>query len=923
MKPLKLTLNAFGPYVNKTEINFEDFGDNGLYLITGDTGAGKTTIFDALCFALYGNASGSIRKDSKALRSDFASPDNKTYVELEFLNNGDKFFVRRECGYDRINRKGNITQVSEKVELIKPNGEAFSGIAEVNQEIQEILGIDKNQFTQIVMIAQGEFQKFLNSPTKDRKEIFRKIFKTALYDKFQFKLDMLCKSEESNLKFLKEHILDNLKLIITDGLSEDLSNEKEKVLESGNIYLLEDLSSELEKSVKDDEKNIDSNDKILAKMQQEKKEIIEVITEAEILEVDRKNLAILKENLPELEKKAKEDNENYIKEKNNKSRDELAIFIDNLNKNLDNYKLLSELSKIISDKNVEKEKAQNEYSTKNAEYKLSKEKYSKNIADLKTFSKVEVELEKNSTNQQKLSEIMTKIKALSEDFAKYNSKKSEQEEQKVKLENAKSEYDKLHKIADEVYEKFISNQAGFLAKDLKSGERCPVCGSLEHPHLAEILDNEVTKEDNELAKNNAEKAQNICNEELNHYTSIKAELKGLEKHLLDDVQSLLNKKTLDNIEDEICKISKEKEEEIHSLQASAKDLNDQLEKKIQLEKEIKTFEDSQKTIEENLNNLQVQINNLNSEIILNQTKYDENKKNLQYENEEKAREVLSENQDKLDKLKEQLEVLENLKQSSDNELSKTKGQINELTSKVKDKKVIDIEDYRKKEAELSEKIQSFADSKNIIYNRLKTNKRICEDLAKSQEKLKDFSRTIDMLDNLSKTANGKLVGGKARVSFENYVLSAYFSQIVIAANKRFQDMTYGQFELRTSSSKGGLAQTGLDLDVFDAYTAKLRSVSTLSGGESFKAALALSLGLSDIVQQQAGGIKIDTMFIDEGFGSLDPESLEQTMRTLVDLSNNNTLVGIISHVAELREKIDRKIIVNKNQQGSTLKIVLP
>ena len=257
MKPLKLVLNAFGPYADKTEIDFTRFGDCGLYLITGDTGAGKTTIFDALSFALYGQASGSTRNNSQSLRSDFAKENNITYVDLEFLSHGEKYLIHRECAYKKKNKNGNITNISEKAELIRPDKSPLFGLSEVNAELNNILGIDKNQFAQIVMIAQGEFQRFLLAPTKDKEKIFRKIFKTNLYQDFQTKL-----TEKFNQK---NYAKKDLELLLKKDIEDiDATSEKLQALQKeSNIYKLDELLPELESCVKLDEKECRKTEKYL------------------------------------------------------------------------------------------------------------------------------------------------------------------------------------------------------------------------------------------------------------------------------------------------------------------------------------------------------------------------------------------------------------------------------------------------------------------------------------------------------------------------------------------------------------------------------------------------------------------------------------------------------------------------------------
>ena len=916
MKPIKLTINAFGPYVNKTEIDFTKFGENGIYLITGDTGAGKTTIFDALSYALFGAASGSAR-NAQSLRSDFADENNKSYVEFEFLSNGDKYFVRRECAYKRINRNGREVTESEKAELIKPNKETLSRPDEVTSEIENILGINKKQFAQIVMIAQGEFQKFLNAPTKDKEEIFRNIFNTYYYNAFQDKIKNEFANACSEKKTIETRLQENIKKINCSN-NEELAELKAE----NNIYDLVKLLEMLEENVKSDNENLKIYEKQLEKFEKEIPKSAEEIREYELIENDRKTLGILKTELPNLEKKSLENEQKLQALKNQeKDREALAAQISKLELSIPEY---AELAKKTADRDIKKEtlsdlilklKKDEDDLAEKEEQKINSEKR------LKEIENVDVELVNTENKQEKILAQGDSLKTLMKTFGEYTQEKQHQENLEAELKEAANLYEELKKTADEKYNAFFCNQAGFLAKDLKDGDECPVCGAVHHPKKAKLTADVLSKEDVEKSKKDAEIAQKNSLDKSEKLNKLKSNTESLEKQLLKN--ETLKIENLIGFEEKLENAISENSQNKDSLEKQLVLLKNQQKEKKDLQKRLADFDKLKKAIDEKIEKTKKEINDYESQIAAIEATIEEKKSKLEYKSIEDVKKVLSSTQDKLKKMKDDLEAAEKAKNDSLAELQNKKGQIKQLDAKLKNTKIVDIAKLKSEKEEKEQKKQALSAEKTEIYSRHSNNSELLSDIRKLDKNFQDISSDVEMLDSINRTANGNLTGGKQKITFENYILSTFFEEIIEAANKRFREMTSSQFELRRNLQKGGNTKTGLDLDVYDYYTAKSREVSTLSGGESFKAALALSLGLSDIVQQKAGGVQIDTMFIDEGFGSLDPESLEQTMRTLMDLSGNKTLIGIISHVAELREKIDKKILVTKTQSGSNLKIELP
>ncbi len=917
MKPLKLVINAFGPYVERTEIDFTQFGDSGLYLITGDTGAGKTTIFDALSFALYGEASGSARNNSQSLRSDFAKDDNLTFVELEFLSHGEKYYIKRECGYKKLNRNGKYTPVSEKAVLIKPNKQVISVLAEVNEEVKNILGIDKNQFGQIVMIAQGEFEKFLLAPTKERKEIFRKIFKTYLYDGFQTKLKELSDKAFGEKKDVELILNKEIESIILP--EEDLN----VFWQEKNIYDLGEVLLKLEQVISEDKKELAQYEKKSSKLQEELGNLNQKIKEAQIIDTDKKNLESLKKNLPELKETVKESEKLYKQEKGkDKEREKLIVNIEKLKSDLKEYKEL-DLKKAELNANIVK-KEDTEKSLKNLTEGLKKleTENTQNKKRLEKLKDTDIKLERLTAKLEKSKEKKERLGIYLSDIKDYKKEKQVLEEQIANVLLKQVEYNQKRAEADELYNKFIINQAGYLAKDLKKDMPCPVCGATKHPHPAELSKNAVTQSECEKAKQIADNAQNECTQAVQIKAKAETIVKNLEGNLLKISKTEFKLNVIEGLEEKIEQELDANQAEQSKLQSEEKELINAKKEKNILENNIKNYEINKSSVEETIEKEKAILFDLNKSITACSVLLAEKESKLEYKTASEAENILQEKETALLQLKKALEYAEKVKNESVQRLSQTKGSIEELEKKIPKKKSVDINKLVKQREDLQYSFDNIQKTNTEVVTRYKTNSLTLSNIKKSQKELDEKSKRVELLDNLYRTASGTLTGGKQKISFENYILATYFEEIINAANQRFKEITYYQYELRRNLEKSGGGQTGLDLDVFDAYTTKVRTVNSLSGGEKFKAALALSLGLSDIIQQQAGGIQIETMFIDEGFGSLDSESLEQTMKVLNELTDNKNLIGIISHVTELREKIDKKIVVTKTQSGSKLDIRL-
>lgn len=911
MRPLNLTINAFGPYAKKVEIPFSTLGESGIYLITGDTGAGKTTIFDAISFALYGEASGEYRKDKAALRSDFADKKDKTYVILEFMCRGEIY---------KIKRSPKTTDHNSDVELTLPNGKTITKEKETNEKIEELTGLNKKQFSQIVMIAQGEFQKLLNAKTDDRGEIFRNIFSTQNLQIFQAKLYDNFMKKRTDFENLKNSLIQYIEQISTTD-NDKLSEEILALKSTKNIYNIETLIEELKNQIKTDETDKKSLDKEKKSIKKELEKLNQTYGNAQIVENTRAEITKLEtEIIPQLElnfKISEEKFEQYSKQK--PEYEKIALEIGKLTKDLPKYETLANLSQEIEKLIKENEKNNNEIEkiTTNLTNNQNRQKELKNL--IMTLKSVEADYEKEQNLKQKNDE---KIEKLTQLF-------SQNSEIKIKNENLKDLQKELQKLTSDwqekntqyvtVYTKFIEEQAGILAKDLIPQKPCPVCGSTTHPNPAKLQDETITKNYVEKIQKISEQSKQTLDKESQNLAKLQSEISTLEKKFEEDFIKLFPNNNTEKIE----KIIEQELEKTNKIQTEITEkitnLSKKIEEKNNAEKEISTIEKLITDLEENLKTTIENKNSLEKAITEKSATTKTIQAELDYTDSQKALNIYNEKKLKLDTFEQEFKQIQNQKESSKTDLTSKNETLKTLQKQIKGSKKVDLEELKNqiqqskaKELELQNKIDT-------INTRFSKNSELKTRIISTKEEIETTDEELKVLKQLSDTANGKL-NGTIKMTFEQYIQSAYFDMIIDEANKRFLKMTNYQYRLERKEEKKGNSKVGLDLNVFDYHTGKYRSVSTLSGGESFKAALSLALGLSDVVQNYSGGIKIEAMFVDEGFGSLDEESLEQAMNTLYGLTEGNRIVGIISHVAELRNRIDKKILIKRSLNGSSIEI---
>lgn len=895
MKPIKLTMSAFGPYREETIIDFEKLGENGLFLVTGDTGAGKTTIFDAISFALFNDVSGSNRPIS-SLRSDFAISE-ETYVELQFEHKNKIYTVRRTPPYERQKKSGEGVTKNLADASLSYDDKIITKTSNVNEKIIEIIGINSKQFKQIAMLAQGEFINVLFAKSEDRTEIFRKIFETEIYNIITKNLCELAKNNRVELENLKINFETNSENIIwrNKPINVELIDYK-KIVEADIEQILTSLSTEIEEQkleYKEFEKEIDKIAKDSKKLENK---IIKTKEQNKKIE-EYQMLKATKNILKEQEKNIKED------EKKIKTNEKILSLV------LPKEKILEKLSEEI-EKNIKQIEELEE--TIEQEKETEKEN-NENIKRIEEIKKVVKEYVKIQDESKKVQNLNSKI----DDIVKLN---KEKDALVKKYEKSNKKYQDKVKEYLKQEDAFFKEQAGIIAEKLENGKPCPVCGSTEHPKKAKKSKSVLTKEELQKLKEEKERLEKEdakCKEQI---TVINTKYDSI----LADIPE--SKKSNFNLEKYIEKVQKQKNE-IDEKKSNTKEKFDTIYYKVtngyvdidefefdefkdEFNKRIK--EDADKMIKNKtlLTNTKKIKENANKEYEERHKEFTETIKELGFKNEEDYRKNLL-NEDEIAEIKEKIEKYKEKRISN-------KTKLESLEKEVSKKEIIDIS---KDEEKLEELLHTQKEQKKTqlrLKSNLDSNEKFDKALQKTADLLKEQMKKVAKIEELSKIASGTAVG-KRKIAFEQYVQATYFDMIINEANKRLINMTDNRYMLLRKKSAGKISEKmALDLDVLDNYNGKIRDVKSLSGGESFKAALALALGLSDIIQSYSGGVVIDTLFIDEGFGTLDMESREQAINTLIQLAGDNKLIGIISHVTELKERLDKKIIVSKTQNGSKI-----
>ena len=924
MKPLKLTMSAFGSYAGKNVIDFTG-QQQGIFLITGDTGAGKTTIFDAITYALYNQTSGGER-NGNMMRSQYAQPETETYVELEFLYRGQTYRVRRNPDYKitKTLKNGKIREqkVPHSVELTMPDGTVFPEKKNATDaKIIEILGLTADQFSQIVMIAQGDFLKLLYTKSDERKMIFSKLFRTDIYWKIQENLRR--KSME-----MDERIQEN---------DRAFEQEKSRIipLPESEELPLDELVERLRERLKDALKeqnlrraNVEELNKKITKYE----EINKLFVSLEKIRQTGKELetrqAESKERRQQIENARKADKVLVAEQQNLRQQQEVE----------QSAQAIAKMTETLANDQEMFETLKTQLQEVEAEQKREAADIQKKMLALEqSFPSYEA-LQNARSEEQQAKKVWEDLgKTSEESFHKKEAGiaalKEQQKQQEQVVEQTKKNWEQTSLGASEsakhyehMYEAFLKEQAGILAENLSAGCPCPVCGSTVHPDPAKLSDHAVTELEVEQAKKTraaAEEKRDLAHAAFETEKTEKQKLaQAVEKEEADFVlaQTIAKQQR------------KEAEQNYVSLQKIAEQIREKLvyPSLAEAKKQYAAMQKALAAAEQEIERKRQKVSELAE--AMNTLK---GQKLAEEENQKTAKKLAAKTEKEYAKLLEKSgfisEETYHLAILPERSRSKLEREEKEYESQClrqqSEQKLLEKQVSGKTYTDTTELNEQLKAEKQVLKEAEKTymelhtayenDRAVLQNCAVYLEKGKKLESEDQVIKSLSKTANGRL-SGSAKMDFETYIQRQYFKQIIHEANKRLLTMSNHQFilKLKEEANTGRKTNEGLDLSVYSLVTDSERDVKTLSGGESFLAALAMALGLSDIVERSAGAIHPDMMFIDEGFGSLDAQSRQQAIEVLAELAGDSRMVGIISHVTELKEQIDRKLVVSRTDKGS-------
>ncbi len=915
MRPLQLKMSAFGPYAGTETIDFECLGENGLYLITGDTGAGKTTIFDAITFALYGRPSGQTR-DASMLRSKYADEFARTSVELKFMNGGKEYTVKRALACRRPRKRGEgYTDDPPYAELTMPDGSREDrSLQAVTDRVVEILGISRDQFCQIAMIAQGDFLKILLEDTVRRQEHFCAIFRTQIYDLFQSRL----KDEAGEIRAQREQQKKSTQIYISriccagnDPLTLQVEKAKQgEMLAEDIIVLLEQLTAQdrktqraIESEMKENSDRLGEVNRIIGKAE-ERRKAREGRTRAETERNGRQaGRTALKNALEEQEARQAET------EKKIAEAERLAA-------EMKEYDELEKQRQAFRQTETEQYRREKEIGLLNdaceklkmgaEEMKSERNRLKQAGQDVSALAKRE-EHERNS--RKALLDMKSGLAELSVMEKRLRDAQSTYKEERAVSETAR-------KQADDLRRAFNDEQAGILAEHLEDGQPCPVCGSVVHPHRAVKSEQAPDEGEVKAAEENARTAQ----EKENAAGAKAGELKGAavnaRRSIAGAAERLLGVRDEEMIPEQLEVRLKETEKELQDLAGALAAEKKRADRLNELDRMIPQTEKELENKTQELNRAREEYQAENGRQEGREKAISEKAAKLKYPDKTAAENAKEQLDEEILNSKKALKDARDALKECDDIIARLNGQIEQADKLLNEEEEIDEASFCAEKTELEGQRKEIIRRQEETAIRLSTNEGVIRDIGTASGILAALDKKWQWVSALSDTANGRLKG--ERIMFETWIQMAFFDRILHRANVHLMQMSGGKYDLvRREETLDGRSQTGLDLDVLDHMNGRTRSVRTLSGGESFIASLSLALGLSEEIQASAGGIRLETMFVDEGFGSLDEDTLQQAMRALNSLSENNRLIGIISHVAELRRTIDKQIVVRRVKSGGS------
>lgn len=919
MRPLKLTMAGFGPYAEIQELDFEKLGQSGLYLITGDTGAGKTTIFDAITFALFGEASGDSR-DAGMLRSKYAKPDAPTYVELTFAYDGKEYTVRRNPEYERAKSRGTgTTKQAADARLILPDGRVVTKQKDVERAVRETIGLTREQFSQVAMISQGEFRKLLQADTKERQKIFRDIFGTGLYVVLQNQL----KDKTGEVRTRREQVALSIRQYVDGIVCDGDSPLSSEVSRAGKGELpVTDVVELLEKLLREDTAHQERLSCALSELEGQIELAAAQLAQA-VAYQNAKRSVTANEKL-EAEKTAEllraqsalEAARGTLPE-----QEELAKRIAAIEVLLPSY---DELEMKTAERE-QKKRTKNTLTAKQLAASDAAEKLSAEITALKTERRelegAGAEKQTHLTRRQLLQDRRGKIRALTEHIAALDAHESVLAEKQREYLKAEAESSRLGREYDAKYRAFLDEQAGIIAGTLRSGQPCPVCGSVEHPRLAALSEHAPTETEVKRAKQAYEKAQQATESASRIASRQNGIVTTAAEALAQEIKELMDGVPEDYVREEARRREMLLAQQIAQLNglisaAEAKEL-----RRNHLDRLIPKKEEELSEAQTGLSRMREQIAAAEAAVLELEKQTAVLRDKLSFPDKFRATAEKQLLEKRLLALKSALTAAERRCADCKEMLACIRSTLIQLRKQLAEGTEVDAAEIENGKQSLTNRKNEISVKLKVLHSRITANSVAKRNISAQYSRMAELEATYAWMKALSETANGNLTG-KEKIMLETYIQTTFFDRILERANIRLRKMSGGQYDLkrrRTASSMRG--QSGLELDIIDHINTTERSVNTLSGGEAFLASLALALGLSDEVQMSTG-IRLDTLFVDEGFGSLDSESLSKAYNTLAGLTEGNRLVGIISHVTELKERIDKQIVVTKGKSGGSSAVIV-
>ena len=904
MRPLKLTIAGFGPYAGVQQLDFELLGESGLYLITGDTGAGKTTLFDAITFALFGSPSGDSR-ESSMLRSKYAADDAPTYVELVFRSGGAVYTVRRSPDYERAKARGTgTTRQAADAQLTMPDGAVITKLKDVDRQVREILGLTREQFSQICMIAQGDFRRLLQADTKERQKIFRDLFGTNLYVCAQNEL----KEQTGKLRDRKEQLERSISQYIGGILWGEGSAyaERAALAREGRLPYSE-IPPLFEGILAEDRAAYDSNEEALSELRAASDDLtarIERATAARRRKEEQTRLAAEEAS----RKAALEGAEATLAQTSATAaeQEDLAEAITRLDLLLPSFETLSKNETALADtrRSLQRTKA----SLRAAETRCAAltGQIDATKSELSALQDTGEQLQKLTFRQNALQEQASQLQALRAEISMAQQQRAALEAAQALYLQREAEADHSQRRYEALNRAFLQEQAGILALSLAPDTPCPVCGATVHPAPAALSDHAPTEAEVKAAEAFLSDARKKQEAQSAACAGLRGRLESREAAIAAQSRALLGDAALEAVTADVAAQLQALSAEL-GLARSADRRRKELQQQLPLQEAALTAETAAlSAAQRKESELQATEDALLRGI-------GELRGTLPFESRAAALDEKEQLRSRLQALKAANDAAAAAVQNTREQLAALRARLQQIADTPASEE--DPGSLAHEKHALSVRINEKSAQQKQIHTRISTNRTALANIEARAADLTEIEAQYVWMKNLSDTANGTLAG-KEKIMLETYIQAAFFDRILQRANIRLQKMSGGQYDLKRRRAAGHKAQSGLELDIVDHVNGTERSVNTLSGGESFLASLSLALGLSDEVQSGAA-IRVDTLFVDEGFGSLDSDALSKAYAALAQLAGSNRLVGIISHVTELKERIDRQIVVKKAPDGAS------